>query len=67
MPAVARGDQDRVDIGAGQQLAIVAEEDAIVVAVVRIDQLLAGLATAGLDVADGDALDVGSASMLLRS
>ncbi len=53
MPAVTRGNQDRVNIVSGQHLAIVAVEDTIVVAVTRIHQLLAGFATTGLNIANG--------------
>ena len=55
MPAVAGGDQHGVDVAAGEQLAEVAVEHAVVVAVMLVDQFLAGFAAAGLDVADGHA------------
>ncbi len=58
VPAVAGGDQDGVDIGPGQQLAEIAIENAIVVLVVAVDQLLSRLAAAGLNVGDGHNLHV---------
>ena len=61
VPAVAGGDDHGVDVLAGQQFAEVAEQPAILVAVVLIDERLAGLAAAGLHVGDRHALDIGQA------
>jgi len=61
VPAVTGGDQHGVDVFAVEQLAKIAIELEVLVAVVFIDQLLAGLAAAGLHVGDGQAPHVGQA------
>ncbi len=58
VPAVAGGDQHRVDVLAREQFAEIAIEHAILVAVMLIDQGLAGVPTAGLHVGDRHALHV---------
>ena len=55
MPTIARGDQHRVDVLAGEQFAEVAIELAVLVAVVFVDQSLAGIAATRLHVGNGDA------------
>ena len=59
VPAVARPDQHGVDVRPRQQLAEVAVEDTILVAVVLVDEFLPRFAPAGLHVADGHAPHVG--------
>ena len=59
VPAVARGDQHGVDVLAIEQLAKIADRLAVVVSVVLVDQRLARLATARLNVGDHHALHVG--------
>ncbi len=66
VPAVAGRDEDGVDVLAREHIAQVAEEGAIRVAVVPVDQGLAGLPAAGLDVADGDTLHVGEGEHALE-
>jgi hypothetical protein len=61
VPAVAGGDEHRVDVLAAQQLAEVPVTAAVGVAVVPVDEPLAGLAPPGLHVGDGDAAHVGEA------
>ena len=56
MPAVAGGDQDRVDIRPGQQLVEDAVGSAVVVAVLVVGHFLDRLAPLGSDIADGDEL-----------
>ncbi len=52
MPIGTGSDQDRVDIGAVEQLAKVANHHAILIAVALVDSLLRGDAADFLDVAD---------------
>ena len=58
VPVRAGGDEDRVNVAAGQQFAQIAIHRAILVAVFVIRLLLDGFAPRGLDVADGDELHV---------
>ncbi len=59
VPAVAGADHHGVDISTGEQVAEVAVEDAIFVAVMLIDKFLTGFTPAGLNVADGHAANIG--------
>ena len=59
VPAVARGDEQRVNVRArGQELAHVAIHGAILVAVLVVHEPLDGLALGLLGIADGDELHV---------
>ena len=59
VPPVARGDQDGVDVAAGEQFPQVAVEHAIGVAVVFVHECLALVTPACLHVGDRHAVDVG--------
>ena len=61
VPPVARGDQDGVDVAAGEQFPQVAVEHAVGVAVVLVHEGLALVAPARLHVGDCQAADVGEA------
>ena len=59
VPAVAGGDENRVDLLAVEQFVHVARRRAVVMAIVGVDHRLPLVAPRGLDVGDREALDVG--------
>jgi len=58
VPVRSRGDEHRVDVGAGQQLAEVVIRRAVLIAVLLIGHFLDGRAACRLDVGNGDELHV---------
>ena len=58
MPAVARGNKDRINVVAGKEFPEIGIEHTIAVAVEFIDEHLALITTATLHIGQGDALHV---------
>ncbi len=58
VPAVPCRDEHRINVLAVEQLAEITIEDAVRIALMFVNECLAGLATPSLHISDGDALDV---------
>ena len=66
MPAIASGNQNRVDIFAIEQFTEVAVKSTVRRSIMFVDQCLSGITTAGLHISDGHALDIGKSQHCLK-
>jgi hypothetical protein len=66
MPAISSGNQDGVDVFAIEQFTEVPVELAVSAAIMLVDKCLSGITTAGLNVGDRNALDIGKSQHCLK-